>query len=250
MPIDINQLREPEKGGDPQRWREMTQKRFKSPELVDKVISLDVQWRKAQYDASQAKKRLGEVQKVIGQKMKAKEDASSEKLEKEGIDRQIEGLEKIEKELLAARDEALALVPNELDPTVPVSNDEKVCRVIVWLHWGACETVMSFLQDNAIVRTWGEKRPSGPELLHHHELLHMIDGYEAERGVAIAGHRAYFLKGVGLLLNQALINYGLSFLSSREYTPLQPPFFMSKESMAGIAQLSDFDEQLYKVCSL
>ena len=75
----------------------------------------------------------------------------------------------------------------------------------------------------------------------------MIDGYEAERGVAIAGHRAYFLKGVGLLLNQALINYGLAFLSAREYTPLQPPFFMNKDAMAGVAQLSDFDEQLYKV---
>lgn len=39
--------------------------------------------------------------------------------------------------------------------------------------------------------------------------------------VQVAGHRAYFLKGVGLLLNQALINYGLSFLMSKEYTPLQ-----------------------------
>jgi hypothetical protein len=38
---------------------------------------------------------------------------------------------------------------------------------------------------------------------------------------AHAGHRAYFLKGPGLLLNQALINYGLSFLGARDYTPLQ-----------------------------
>jgi seryl-tRNA synthetase len=226
MPIDINLLREPEKGGDLQRWRDMTQKRFKPVELVDKVVALDEQWRKASYEAQQAKRRLGEVQKVIGQKMKAKEDASAEKLQKEAIDKEIEELDKRSEALLAARDEALAQVPNELDPTVPVSNDEK---------------------DNGIVRTWGEKRASTPELLHHHELLHMIDGYEAERGVAIAGHRAYFLKGPGLLLNQALINYGLSFLSSKEYTPLQPPFFMNKDAMAGVAQLSDFDEQLYKV---
>jgi seryl-tRNA synthetase len=63
----------------------------------------------------------------------------------------------------------------------------------------------------------------------------------------VAGHRAYFLKGVGLLLNQALINYGLTFLMGKGYTPLQPPFFMSKEAMSGVAQLADFDEQLYKV---
>ncbi len=63
----------------------------------------------------------------------------------------------------------------------------------------------------------------------------------------MAGHRGYFLKGPGLLLNQALINYGLSFLGARDYTPLQPPFFMNRDAMAGVAQLSDFDEQLYKV---
>ena len=40
MPIDINCLR-PERGGDPEKWREYCRKRFKSPELVDKVVELD-----------------------------------------------------------------------------------------------------------------------------------------------------------------------------------------------------------------
>jgi len=75
----------------------------------------------------------------------------------------------------------------------------------------------------------------------------MIDGYEPEAGARIAGHRGYFLKGVGLLLNQALINYGLAFLTKRGYTCLHTPFFMNKDVMAKTAQLADFDEQLYKV---
>lgn len=66
-------------------------------------------------------------------------------------------------------------------------------------------------------------------------------------GVKVAGNRGYFLKGVGYLLNQALIAYGMAFLSKRKYTPLQTPFFMNKEAMAATAQLEDFDEQLYKV---
>ena len=66
-------------------------------------------------------------------------------------------------------------------------------------------------------------------------------------GARIAGHRAYFLKGPGVMLNQALINYGIAFLSARGYTPLQPPFFMNKEVMAETAQLEEFDEALYKV---
>lgn len=115
-------------------------------------------------------------------------------------------------------DRELAKIPNDVDAGCPVGNDEA--------------------KDNALYKQWGECTTRAG-LLHHHELLWMIDGYEPERGVGVAGHRAYFLKGVGLLLNQALISYGLSFLAAREYTPLMPPFFMNRDVMAGVAQLED-----------
>lgn len=63
----------------------------------------------------------------------------------------------------------------------------------------------------------------------------------------MVGHRGYFLRQWGVFLNQALINYGLEFLSQRGYTALQTPQFMLKDSMAKTAQLEDFDEELYKV---
>lgn len=49
------------------------------------------------------------------------------------------------------------------------------------------------------------------------------------------------------MLNQALINYGIAFLNKRGYDILQPPYMMNKDVMAKLAQLEDFDEQLYKV---
>lgn len=52
---------------------------------------------------------------------------------------------------------------------------------------------------------------------------------------------------MGLFLNLALVNYGLSFLYGKGYTPNQPPFMLNKSEMAKTAQLSDFDESLYKV---
>ena len=70
-----------------------------------------------------------------------------------------------------------------------------------------------------------------------------------QRGVAVAGHRAYFLKGPAVRLNHALINYGLSLLSDKGYTPLQTPYFMNQDVMGGVAQLSEFDEALYAVHS-
>jgi seryl-tRNA synthetase len=77
--------------------------------------------------------------------------------------------------------------------------------------------------------------------------LTRLDGYDPERGVKVVGHRGYFLKKWGVFLNQALINYGLEFLDSKGYTPLQTPQFMLKEYMAKTAQLEQFDEELYKV---
>lgn len=55
------------------------------------------------------------------------------------------------------------------------------------------------------------------------------------------------MKGAGVRLNQALINFGLDFLEKRGYTALQTPFFMRKDIMAKCAQLAQFDEELYKV---
>jgi hypothetical protein len=66
-------------------------------------------------------------------------------------------------------------------------------------------------------------------------------------GADVAGGRGYYLKGYGVLLNQALINYGLSFLMARGYSPMQTPFFMRKDVMGKCAQLAQFDEELYKV---
>jgi hypothetical protein len=68
-------------------------------------------------------------------------------------------------------------------------------------------------------------------------------------GREVAGSRGYFLKDYGVLLNQALVNYGLSFLLRRGYTLLQTPFFMQKDVMSQCAQLSQFDNELYKVLS-
>eukprot|EP01047_Picozoa_sp_COSAG01_P086260 COSAG01_NODE_19316_length_1017_cov_46.108932_1_plen_266_part_10 len=66
-------------------------------------------------------------------------------------------------------------------------------------------------------------------------------------GTKVSGGRAYFLKGHGVMLNQALINYGLVFLARRGYTQMHCPFFMRQSMMGLCAQLSQFDEELYKV---
>lgn len=105
--------------------------------------------------------------------------------------------------------------------------------------------------DNRVEREWGEVNKDividgKPGSAHHHQILNWIGGFDGERGQKMIGHRGYFLTGYGVILNQALIAYGTSFLMKQKYNPIQPPYFMKREVMAETAELNDFDDQLYK----
>jgi len=101
----------------------------------------------------------------------------------------------------------------------------------------AKEVVISKDEElNQVVTTWGEipeLKVDGlmPGHFHHHEVMQALDIVEFERGQKVAGHRGYYLKGAGVLLNQALINFGLSYLGAKGYTAIQPPFFMKQSIM-------------------
>ena len=105
--------------------------------------------------------------------------------------------------------------------------------------------------NNQIVRTWGQipdiKITNKRGGLNHHKVLESLGGYDPERGQKIAGHRGYFLKGYGVLLNNALVNFGMNFLMKKGYDLVQPPYFMKKKIMEETCQLSDFEENLYKI---
>lgn len=224
MPLSINDFRE-EKGADLKKLRESQTARNKPQTEIDTIIALDTQWRQVLFQMENKKRDLNKLNKDIGAKMKAKENADDLRTQAVALKAEIEQLEKDEQAVQAQANAALNKIGNFVHASVPRAVDE---------------------EKNEVVATWGETKHTGKELPHH-QLIWMIDGFEPQRGVNIAGHRAYFLKGVGVLLNQALINYGLTFLRKAGYTALQPPYFMSKNIMAETAQLEDFDESLYKV---
>lgn len=76
----------------------------------------------------------------------------------------------------------------------------------------------------------------------------MIDGMDGDRGAAVSGGRGYFLTGPAVFLEHALIQFALRKLFEKGYKPLYTPFFMKKDAMQEVAQLSQFDDELYKVC--
>lgn len=159
--------------------------------------------------------------------MKAKEDAAELVKEKLAIEETKKTTEALMNEKEKELKTKLGRVGNIVHPSVVDSCNE---------------------DNNDVVRKWPlDKVPEKKECLSHDQVLKRLDGYDAERGCNVAGHRGYFLKNWGVRLNQAMINYGLDFLGKKNYTLLQTPFMMRRELMGKAAQLEEFDESLYKI---
>ena len=231
MGIDINLLRK-ERGHDPETVLASERKRFRTAEqnYAQQTIELDEAWRRKRFELDGASKEINAAQKEITAAKKEKRDCAEQVERLQGLKAARERLEEEEEQLIAQRDTRLKQIGNIVHESVVVADDE---------------------DKNEVVRSWGVVPEMmvapGSKRYAHHQLLAMIDGFDAARGQKIAGHRGYFLKGMGALLNMALINYGMHFLTKRRYTILHTPFFMKRSIMAETCQLSDFDEQLYKV---
>ncbi|KAJ8529482.1 hypothetical protein K7X08_036317 [Anisodus acutangulus] len=222
--LDINLFRE-DKGHNPEIIRESQRRRFADVSLVDQVIQLDKEWRQRQFELDNLRKDFNKINKEVA-KLKISGGDASEKIKDTAENKQLTAKKEAEvQEARAALYSKLEIIGNLVHDSVPVSNDEA---------------------NNAIIRSWGEKRTE-KGLKNHVDLVEALGIADITKGANVAGGRGYYLKGAGVRLNQALINFALDFLEKREYTPLQTPFFMRKDIMAKCAQLAQFDEELYKV---
>ncbi|TMW48179.1 hypothetical protein DOY81_006749 [Sarcophaga bullata] len=251
MVLDLDLFRS-DKGGNPDAIRKNQELRFKDVALVETVIAQDTEWRQRRHRADNLNKVKNVCSKVIGEKMKKKEPQGDEaaevpaevqqeltelNAEKLGeltvnqikkvrvlIDQAMVENERLLQEAEQKRNTALREVGNHLHESVPVSNDE---------------------EENKVERTFGDCTKKGK--YSHVDLIVMIDGMNGEKGTVVSGGRGYFLTGAAVFLEQALIQHALHSLYAKDYVPLYTPFFMRKEVMQEVAQLSQFDEELYKV---
>ncbi|XP_057800349.1 LOW QUALITY PROTEIN: serine--tRNA ligase-like [Salvia miltiorrhiza] len=222
--LDINLFRE-EKGGNPEKIRESQRRRFTDVHIVDEVIELDRAWRQRQFELDGLRTSRNKISKEISRLKIAGEDTkglveSTDKNKELTVQKEAEV-----QEALTALQSRLGNIGNLVHDSVPVDNNE---------------------DNNAVMKVWGEKRME-PKLKNHVELVELLGIADLKKGANVAGGRGFYLKGDGVLLNQALINFGLHFLRKRGFMPLQTPFFMRKDIMAKCAQLAQFDEELYKV---
>jgi len=135
-------------------------------------------------------------------------------------------------------------VPNIIHQTVPISKDENENKIIFCSSEQNQEIrenlIKTFLTNDDLFNPVTYK-------YSHYELLEKLDFVDCNNGIKISGNRGYFLKGLGVKLNLALLTFATDFLVSRGFTLMETPEFVNGDLLSKCSQLSDYEDMLYKL---
>lgn len=217
--IDLKILRE-----NPEEISQMLKQRNLNIPL-DRLLSLDTERRSILTRNQKLKTRKNKASQKIANSRKNGDDISPVLEEMKRVSQEIfEGNEKarrVEEELYSE----FRNVPNLVHPSVPIGVDSSSN---VELFRSVTSDVISGRKDHISLA----------------ENLNLID---LKRAAKVAGSRFYYLRSELVRLNYALILVALDFISTKGYTPIQPPYLLNKEATSGAVILSDFEDMIYKI---
>ena len=209
--LDLRQIRE-----DPQPARDALTRRGVDPAALDEALELDERRRALLPELEDLRARKNQASKRIGELQRSGDDASEAIAETRGLsDREKE----LEEELRAVEERRTTLLlslPNLPDPTAA--------------------------DDDEVVREVGEAGKAGRA---HVELLG--DNLDTEAAARVSGSRFAYLKGPLVRLELALVQWALSLLEERGFTPVIPPVLVREQALVGTGMLPDTEQQLYRV---
>lgn len=194
--------------------------------LLDALIGLDTEWRQLLTKVNELRHRRRMVTEEIAKLKKKGKDTAQKLEEAKSLPREIERLEAQVEERREKVNSILLRLPNLLHETVPIGKDESA---------------------NEVVRVVGKPVRFGFAPKNHLEIAQNLGLVDAERAAKVTGHGFYYLKGLLVLLDLALISYAIDFLIKRGYWLVEPPYMMHKKPYVGATDLETFEDQLYKI---
>ncbi|MGB9854276.1 MAG: serine--tRNA ligase [Candidatus Bathyarchaeales archaeon] len=195
-------------------------------EMLDALLECDKVWRQKLTELNGLRRERNRITTEIAAAKKKGGDISAIVSKAKTIDRKITELEGQVNEYEEKTRQYLMSLPNLLHESVPIGKDEL---------------------DNVTVRTWGTIPEFSFPVKDHIDLGLSLDIMDIERAGKIAGARFFYLKGEGVLLDMALLNFALEEMVKKGYTPIEPPFLMRRKPYEGVIALSDFEDNLYKI---
>ena len=209
----------------PQIIRDMLKARSVDFDL-DALIEFDQKRREFIIKTDELRKKKNQIGLEISQKKKTGKDVSSILDDMKNVSVELSKLES-EQETIENKYSRLALtIPNLVHESVPVGVDENA---------------------NKEIRKLGNIPNFDFKINDHIDISENLDLVDLERAAKVAGARFYYLKNDLVRLNQSLIHYALDFLAKKEYSLIQPPYMINRESMEGVVIADDFEDVIYKV---
>lgn len=223
--IDIKFLRE-----NPEAVKQNIRNKFQDSklELVDKVIELDAENRAVKAQADELRANRNKISKQIGALMAQGKKEEGMAL-KEEVTRQAEQLAKLEKkeeDLSAKVTEIMMVIPQMIDPSVPIGKDDS---------------------QNVEIERFGEPVVPDFEIPYHTDIMEKLNGIDLDSARKVAGNGFYYLMGDIARLHSAVIAYARDFMIDRGFTYCVPPFMIRSNVVTGVMSFAEMDAMMYKI---
>jgi seryl-tRNA synthetase len=223
--IDIKFLRE-----NPDVVKQNIKNKFQDSKLplVDEVIELDARSRAIKQEADDLRAKRNTLSKQIGALMAQgkKEEAEEVKKQVAAQASRLKELESLQPEVDSKVKEIMMVIPNIIDPSVPIGKDDS---------------------ENVEIEKFGDPVVPDFEIPYHSEIMESLNGLDLDSARRVAGNGFYYLMGDIARLHSAVISYARDFMIDRGFTYCIPPYMIRSNVVTGVMSFAEMDAMMYKI---
>ena len=223
--LDIKFLRE-----NPEIVKQNIRNKFQDQKLpmVDEVIALDKRNREIKNEVEALRANRNKLSKQIGVLMGQGKREEAEEIKKQVAAQadQVEALSQEEKEVEENIRRIMMVIPNIIDPSVPIGKDDS---------------------ENVEIEKFGEPVVPDFEIPYHTEIMERFDGIDMDAAGKVAGNGFYYLMGDIARIHSAVISYARDFMIDRGFTYCVPPFMIRSNVVTGVMSFAEMESMMYKI---
>lgn len=223
--LDIRFIRE-----NPEIVKQNIRNKFQDSKLplVDEVIELDAENRRTIQEANDLRAEKNRLSKQIGVLMAHGQREEAEETKKKVAESaaRLAVLEKAEPELEEKIRKIMLIIPNIIDPSVPIGPDDS---------------------HNVEVERFGEPKVPDFEIPYHTQIMESFNGVDMDAAGRVSGNGFYYLMGDIARLHSAVLAYARDFMIAKGFTYCIPPFMIHGNVVEGVMSQNDMDAMMYKI---
>ena len=223
--LDIKFLRT-----NPDVVKENIKKKFQDEKLplVDKVIELDAEYRAAKGRGDELRALRNSVSKEIGGLMAQgkRDEAEVAKQKVKDMADELAALQTKEAELEEEIRKIMLVIPNIIDPSVPIGKDDS---------------------ENVEIQRYGEPVTPDFEVPYHVDIMENLNGIDLDSARKTSGNGFYYLCGDIARLHSAILSYARDFMIDRGFTYYIPPFMIRSDVVTGVMSFAEMENMMYKI---